>query len=74
MHQGSDKEKKSNNKNRSAITINVIFSMWTGYWLDGRGSIPGKGKRFFSVPQHPDRLWPYPATFTVGTGVKAARS
>jgi hypothetical protein len=24
--------------------------------LNGRGSIPGRGKRFFSTPQSPDRL------------------
>jgi hypothetical protein len=28
----------------------------TGYWLDDLGSIPGRGKRFFSVPQRADRL------------------
>jgi hypothetical protein len=28
----------------------------TGYGLDGRGSIPGKGKKSFSNPLHPDRL------------------
>jgi hypothetical protein len=31
----------------------------TGYKLDGRGSIPGRGRRFMSSPQGPDRL-PYP--------------
>jgi hypothetical protein len=25
--------------------------------LDGRGSIPSKGKAFFSTPQRPDRFW-----------------
>jgi hypothetical protein len=30
--------------------------MAKGYWLDSQGLIPGKGKRFFSTPQHPDRL------------------
>jgi hypothetical protein len=29
----------------------------TGYGLDGRGSISGRVKRFFSTPQRPDRLW-----------------
>jgi hypothetical protein len=28
-----------------------------GYGLDGRGSIPGRGKRFSSNPQRPDQLW-----------------
>jgi hypothetical protein len=25
-------------------------------WMDGKGSIPFKGKRFVSSPQRPDRL------------------
>jgi hypothetical protein len=28
-----------------------------GCELDGWGSIPGRGKRIFSAPQHPDRFW-----------------
>jgi hypothetical protein len=28
----------------------IIVSIATHYWLDGRGSIPGRGKRFFSFP------------------------
>jgi hypothetical protein len=28
----------------------------TGYGLDGQGSISGRGKRFFSTPQHPGQL------------------
>jgi hypothetical protein len=27
----------------------------TGNWLDGRGSIPGKGKKLFCTPQPLDR-------------------
>jgi hypothetical protein len=27
----------------------------TGYGLDSRGSVLGRGKRFFSSPQRPDR-------------------
>jgi hypothetical protein len=27
-----------------------------GYEMNGQNSIPGSGKRFFSVPQRPDRL------------------
>jgi hypothetical protein len=30
----------------------------TGYGMDDQGSIPGKGKRFFSSPQCPHRLRP----------------
>jgi hypothetical protein len=29
----------------------------TGHGLDSRGQIPSRSKRFFSSPQHPDRLW-----------------
>jgi hypothetical protein len=29
----------------------------TGYEKEGRGSILGRGKRLFSIPQSPDRLW-----------------
>jgi hypothetical protein len=28
-----------------------------GYGFEVWGSIPGKGKRFFSTPQRPERLW-----------------
>jgi hypothetical protein len=28
----------------------------TGYEMEGRGSIPDRGKRFFSFAQRPDRL------------------
>jgi hypothetical protein len=36
------------------------------YWLDGRGSIPGRGKRFFSTPQWPHRLWAPLSLLTTG--------
>jgi hypothetical protein len=29
----------------------------TGYGLDGQGSIPSKVKGFFSIPQHPHKIW-----------------
>jgi hypothetical protein len=29
----------------------------SGYKLDGLGLIPGRGKRYFSHPLHPDWLW-----------------
>jgi hypothetical protein len=29
----------------------------TSYGLEGRGSVPGRNKRFFSSPQRPDRFW-----------------
>jgi hypothetical protein len=31
--------------------------MANGYRLDSRGSILGRGKRFFCTSQRPDRLW-----------------
>jgi hypothetical protein len=45
---------------RSIIpTPSVVIA--TGYGLGGRGSIPGRGKRVFSTPQGPDRLWAQPS-------------
>jgi hypothetical protein len=38
-----------------------IVSVAMGYGLDCRGSIPGRGKRFFSILQCPDRLWGPPS-------------
>jgi hypothetical protein len=38
----------------------------TGYWSDSWGSIPGRGKRFFTFPQRPDRLWDPPSLLTNG--------
>jgi hypothetical protein len=36
--------------------------------LDGRDSIPGRGKRFFSTLQRPDPLWGSPSLLPKGTG------
>jgi len=33
-----------------------------GYGLDDRGSIPGKGRIFFSLCPHPDWFWSHPAS------------
>jgi hypothetical protein len=46
----------------------IIFTcgIATGYGLDGRGSIPGRGKRLFSTPQRPDRLWGPPSLLPNG--------
>jgi hypothetical protein len=38
----------------------------TDYGLVGRGSISGRGKRFFSSPQHPDRPWSPPSLLSNG--------
>jgi hypothetical protein len=39
-----------------------------GYMLDGRGSILGRGKRFFCATQRSDRLWCPPSLLTSGYG------
>jgi hypothetical protein len=39
-----------------------------GYWLDGRGSIPGTAKSFVSTAQCPDRLWGPPISYAMRTG------
>jgi hypothetical protein len=36
------------------------------YRLDGRGLIPGRGKRFLSSPQRSDRLWGPPSLLSNG--------
>jgi hypothetical protein len=38
-----------------------------GYGLDSFGSIPGRTKRLFPFPQHPDWLWETPS-HPMGTG------
>jgi hypothetical protein len=48
----------------------------TGYGLDGRGSIPDRRKRLFSILQHPDQLWDPSYIVGMGTlfsGVKQPR-
>jgi hypothetical protein len=40
----------------------------TGYGVDDRGSITGRGKTFFCYPQRPDRLWAHSAFYPMGTG------
>jgi hypothetical protein len=32
----------------------------TAYGVNSQGSMPGKGKRFFSIPLYQDRLWDPP--------------
>jgi hypothetical protein len=39
-----------------SVDSSVGIAMDNG--LDGQGSIPGRGKIFFSFPQRPDRLRP----------------
>jgi hypothetical protein len=38
----------------------------TSCWLDVRGSIPGRGKRFLSYPQRPGWLWGPPSRLSNG--------
>jgi hypothetical protein len=45
-------------KNRSRGSSGSIVS---DYGLDDRGSIPGRGRGFFSQPLRPDRLWGPPS-------------
>jgi hypothetical protein len=35
-----------------------------GYGVDDWGSITGRGKKIFSTPQGPDRLWTQPSVLT----------
>jgi hypothetical protein len=37
-------------------SVIVVTSIWAGQARD-QGLIPGRGKRFFSPPQHPEWLW-----------------
>jgi hypothetical protein len=33
--------------------VDLLIGIATGYGLDNRGSVPGRGKRFFCIPQRP---------------------
>jgi hypothetical protein len=48
------------------VSQNSSVGVATGYGLDGRGSIPRSGKRFFSSPQRPDWLWGSPSLLSNG--------
>jgi hypothetical protein len=46
------------------FSVTIIYhgaGIATGYGLDGRGSIPGRGKRSVSTPQLSDRPWSPPS-------------
>jgi hypothetical protein len=59
----------------SALSLKSSVSIATGYALDGRGSIPGKGKRFFPTPHSVQTSSEaHPASHTVGARVKVARA
>jgi hypothetical protein len=50
-------KRNSNNERRRRKGVGIA----TGYGLDDRVSTPGIGKRFFSSPQRPGRLWGPPS-------------
>jgi hypothetical protein len=45
----------NDSSNNRSMDSSVGIAM--GYGLDSKGSIPDGGKRFFSTPQRPGRLW-----------------
>jgi hypothetical protein len=47
--------------NSKYMDCDTSVGIVTGYGLDGCGLIAGRGKRFSSAPQHPDRLWGPPS-------------
>jgi hypothetical protein len=51
---------KSVGSQESSVSIVI------GYGLGGWGLIPGRCKRFFSFPQHPDQLWGPPSLLSSG--------
>jgi hypothetical protein len=65
---------KSTNYEGPYFAVFFLFSNYrssvgiaTGYWLDHRGSIRGRDKKFFSTPERSDRLWG-PVSYPMGTG------
>jgi hypothetical protein len=47
-------DKNKSDKKTKKSTVYVLLGIATGYGLDSRNSIPGSGKRFFSIPLYPD--------------------
>jgi hypothetical protein len=47
-------------------TRDSSVSIETGYGMDGKGSIPGRGRRFLCSQQRPDRLWGPPSLLSNG--------
>jgi hypothetical protein len=41
---------------KALVMLNTGVGIVLGYRLDDRGSIPGRGRAFFSTPQRPDWL------------------
>jgi hypothetical protein len=56
-----------------------LVGIGSGYELDDRGSIPGRGWDFSSSPPRSDRFWAHPASYPLGSrgsfpGVKRRES
>jgi hypothetical protein len=49
-------------------SLDSSISVATACSLEGRGSVPGRGKGFLYTPQRPDRLWGHPVSYPMGTG------
>jgi hypothetical protein len=49
-------------------SLDSSVSIVTVYGLDSRGSVPRRGNRSFSSPQHPDQICANQAFHSVGTG------
>jgi hypothetical protein len=50
------------------VSRDSLDDIETGYGLDGRNLTSGRGKRFFSSPQHSARLWGHPAFYSMDAG------
>jgi hypothetical protein len=48
--------------NRRDSSVHIVM----GYRLDEHGSITGRGKKFFSIAQGPDRFWDPPSLLSNG--------
>jgi hypothetical protein len=79
MPHGKTKENLTSLKCFLVLTLEYIYpllfragtapvSIATGYGMDGRGSIPSRGMRFFCTPQCRDWLWGPPASYIIGSG------
>jgi hypothetical protein len=50
----------------NTITNDTLVSIVTGYGLDRQDLLPGRRKRLFCIPQHPDWPWGSPSLLTNG--------
>jgi hypothetical protein len=49
-----------------SLELACLSVQWLVYRLEDRGSIPGRGRDFFSSPQCPDWLWDPPSFLSNG--------